>query len=384
MRRHDKGLRLVLVARTVAILLWAGALPVFAGILMADPGGPDQEIYSRGRSLVFEESWSEARQVFQTLARRHPRSDYLDDALYWTAFALYEEGKPDRAYDTLQDLLDRYPSSPWEVDARTLMVRSAEAVLKQIPSRGGSRATLADASKPYRRFLDESTRDSNAQVSLLAIDTLLNREPQMAPDLLRRVTPSSGKEGAVVLLDRFFGSERVKVTFENRAAGLAEGNVMVLVRSGDTSDQLTLGEALDAVAGRGGRRFSQVILREMRERILEAERSLVTQGPTVEARHGSPGRRRSSTIVRVVDGEVHYYDNRAETLRIVVLRRAAGFNQQNVHVFVDDKGGSREMALEDLVAADHGPTTRGLSADALLFLTQSLGVIRLDLERTSD
>ncbi|HXI04442.1 MAG TPA: tetratricopeptide repeat protein [Candidatus Saccharimonadales bacterium] len=376
--RSRSGFRvLISVARTVVILLWAGAVPAFAGVLLADAGGPDHALYSQGRSLIFEESWKEARGVFQTLAHRYPKSTYLDDALYWTAFALYEEGDPAGSYETLHNLLDRYPDSPWIVDARTLMVRAADAALKR--SHEGTRTASAGAASAYKEFIEESTRDSNAQVSLLAIDTLLNDEPQKAPDLLRRVRPSSGNEGAAVLLDRFFGNELVKVTFKDQAAGLAEGNVMILVRAGDRSLQLTLSEALDALTGGGPYNLSKVVLRELRERILEAERSLVSPGPIVEQEHVSPGRRRASTIVRVVDGEVHYYDNGAETLRIVVLRRSAGFSQANVHVFVDGEEGSREVALKDLMSSEKGPSARGISADALLFLTQSLGVIKLDL-----
>lgn len=366
--------------RAVVILLWAGAVPAFAGILIADSGGPDQALYNQGRALIFEESWAGAREVFQVLTRRHPHSPYLDDALYWTAFALFEEGEPARAYDTLQGLIERYPESPWQVDARTLMVRASEAALLELAGRESGHPAFADATNRYRRFLEDSTRDSNAQVSLLAIDTLLDHEPQKAPDLLRRVKPSTSNEGAEVLLDRFFGNEFVKVTLKDRSAGLAEGNVMVLVRSADRSSQLTLAEALDVIAGTDDRRYSQVVVRELREKILQVERALVTQGPILAQGQVSPGRRRTSTIVRVVDGEVHYYDNGAETMRIVVLKRAAGFSPQNVHVFVDGSNGPEEVPLEDLTGPERGPAVRGISADALLFLRQSLGVIRLDLE----
>jgi hypothetical protein len=381
MSRGEAVTRALRAARTIAILLWATALPVFAAGLIADQGEPDQALYSRGRALVFEESWQEARKVFQSLAKRHPRSTYLDDALYWTAFSLFEEGDAEGAYSTLKSMVESYPGSPWVVDARTLMVRSAEAVLTADPDGSGGRASAGDNSVDYRRFLDQSTRDSNAQVSLLAIDSLLTHEPGKAPDLLQRMDSSRGSEGAVVLLDRFFGNELVKVAFQDESAGLAEGNVIVLVRSGDRTTQLSLGEALDTIAGRGGYRFSQVVLREMRGRILEAERSLVAPAPIVDPEHASPGRRRTSTIVRVVDGEVHYYDNGAETLRIVVLKRAAGYSQQNVHIFVDTSNGPREVVLKDVTQeGERGSSARGLSADAYLYLTQSLGVIRLDLE----
>jgi len=377
-RRSCLCLRL---ASALVVLLWAAALPVFATILIADSGGPDQDLYNRGRSLVFEESWSEARRVFESLTRRYPRSPYVDDALYWTAFSLFEENDPSHAYQTLRRLITEHPESSWHVDARALMVRCAERALKE-QGTGVARPRTASASE-YRQFLEESTRDRNAQVSLLAIDTLLNQEPQKAGELLGRVRSSGSKEGAEVLLDRFFGKERVKVTFEDRDAGLAEGNVSVLVRDRNRGISLTLPEALDAAAGRGSRRFSDDVRREIRESILEAERSLVREGPISGPNALRGDARRQSTIVRVVDGEVHYYENGAESLKIVVVNRSAGFTEENIHIFVERGGMPTKIRVEEILGERAGQTTHDISADALLYLTQTLGVIELDLANRS-
>ena len=358
------------IVGALVALLWAGALPAMAGLLIAEPGGPDQDLYNKGRSFVFEESWGEAREVFENLARRYPRSAFLDDALYWTAFALYQEGKPAQAYERLRSLVGDYPDTPWNVDARALMVRCAERALKA-QAAGSSR-------NEYRRFLYESTRDQNAQVSLLAIDTLLNHEPKRAPELINKIGATEGSEGAVVLLDRFFGREHVKVAFEDASAGLAEGNVMVLVRDKDQGLSLSLPEALDAVEGRGPKHFSEDVREEMRASILEAQRSLVTQGPIAES-PAPRNKERKATIVRVVDGEVHYYENGAETVKIVVLKKSAGYDAQNVMVFVDRAGAVKQVALADATSLSPGPTARGLSTDAREFVTQSLRVIELDL-----
>jgi hypothetical protein len=379
-RQRDAGLR---IAGTLLSLLFASALPLFAMVLIAEPGGPDQELYNQGRSLIFEESWTKARGVFESLARRYPDSTYLDDALYWTAFSLYEEGKPEMGYQTLRSLVSRYPDSPWNEDARALMVRCAEAALKLKGSEDGARSARAGNATEYRRFLEESTRDRSAQVSLLAIDTLLHQDPQKAPDLLGRVDAAgSGQEGAVVLLDRFFGKDLVKVTFDAISAGFSEGNVHVLVRDGVQAIKLTLSEALDLATGKGDKRFSDLVRREMREKILEAERSIVTQGPSREVEGFHPGKR-TATIVRVIDGEVHYYTNGAETVRLVVLRRSAGFTPDNVQVYVDGAGGMKHVLLADAMSGEPGPTARGLSPDALHYLSQSLGVIQLDLSNAS-
>ncbi|MBI3449824.1 MAG: tetratricopeptide repeat protein [Acidobacteria bacterium] len=368
------------IGGTALALLFGSALPLFAMALIADPGGPDQELYNQGRSLIFEESWTKARTVFENLARRFPESPYLDDSLYWTAFSLLEEGRPAMGYETLRTLTRKYPESPWNEDARALMVRCAEAALKEHGNEDGTRTARAGDATEYRRFLEESTRDRSAQVSLLAIDTLLHQDPQKAADLLGRVEASGrGQEGAVVLLDRFFGKDLVKVTFDAIAAGFSEGNVHVLVRDGGQALKLTLSEAIDLAGGRGEKRFNDTVRREMRDRILEAERSIVTQGPSREAEGFRSAGARTATIVRVIDGEVHYYTNGAETVRIVVLRRAAGFNAENVQIYTEGAGGIKHIQIADVTGPEAGPSARGLSSDSLHYLSQSLGVIQLDL-----
>lgn len=380
-RRLPDRLRILAAA---AAILWGGILPVMASMLIADPGGPDQEMYNQGRSLIFEEQWGQAREIFETLQRRHPGSPFIDDALYWIAFSLFEESKPEPAYQTLHNLIRKYPDSPWNDDARALMVRCAEAALKEQASSQAGRPGRAETASEYRRFIEESTHDRSAQVSLIAIDTLLSQEPRKAPDLIGRVGSSpSALEGAVVVLDRYFGKEKVKVSFDEPRAGFAEGNVHVLVREGDQALRLSLTEALDAIRGRGSRALSDTVRIEMSERILEAERSLVTQGEIKADPGQKPGKGRVATIVRVVDGEVHYYTNGAETIRVMVLRRSAGFASENVQVYVEGSGGIRQIPLADLMSPSPETNVRGLSTDGLRYLTQTLGVIQLDLGRTT-
>src|SRR5262245_17725239 len=270
--------RLRILAAAAAIL-WGAVFPVMASMLIADPGGPDQEMYNQGRSLIFEEQWDKAREIFETLQKRYPGSPFIDDALYWIAFSLFEQSKPDPAYQTLHNLIHKYPDSPWNDDARALMVRCAEAALKEQGASQAGRPGRPEIDSEYRRFIEESTHDRSAQVSLIAIDTLLSQEPRKAPDLIGRVGSSpSTFEGAVVVLDKFFGKEKVKVSFDDPGAGFAEGNAHVLVRDGDQAVRMSLAEALDAVRGRGSRPLNDAVRVEMSERILEAERSLVRQG----------------------------------------------------------------------------------------------------------
>ncbi|MFQ5700684.1 MAG: tol-pal system YbgF family protein [Acidobacteriota bacterium] len=222
--------------------------------------GPDEDAYARGRNAVFEERWKDVKEIFDDFSRRFPGSPHTDDAQYWLGMALYEMGQPERAYDVLEQLNTQHTDSPWIDDARVLMVRCAETILKSAPAKSSRthvdrRSTIS--SRPavgyhpdrwfeYEDFLEKSTLDKNAKVQLLAIDTILISRPEKAPDLLPRITRTGGsRQAAGMVLDRFFGPDRVKLTMGDPALGLTEENVDVMVRTGDSVAYLSLSEAVD-------------------------------------------------------------------------------------------------------------------------------------------
>lgn len=377
------------VAAALAIVVGAGLLLTPTSVL----AGADQDLYARGRDAVFAEKWSEARDAFEDLIRRQPGSAYADDAHYWLGMAYYESREPERGYSILKQLQSRFPDSPWNDDGRALMVRCAEAALvagaRSGSSGRGSPSPLnigADASRraEYESFLRQSTSDSSSKVQLLAIDTVLETRPEMAPELLPRLNNGrASKEAAGMVMDRFFRDARVKILMEQPGLGFTEGNVAVMVRSNDTVSQLTLTEALDLVGpgGRASRRFDPATLDEMREKLVKAERGLIEPGGpgTVES---APDDHSRTAIVKVVDGEVHYYRNGDETTRIVVLRREAGFDPSNVRVFVENREGIREVPLKE--ARILAPGGRfALSEPTVRYLKAALAIIEIDLNRTS-
>jgi hypothetical protein len=345
--------------------------------------GPDQDLYARGRDAVFSERWTEAREALEDLIRRYPDSSHADDAHYWLGMALYEMSEPDRAYLTLKQMQARFPESPWNDDGRALMVRCAEAALLARPGSRGGDGSERPRREEYEAFLDRSTSDSSSKVQLLAIDTVLGSRPGKAAELLPRLSSGqASRQAAGMVLDRFFGGERVKVTMEHPSQGFTEGNVAVMVRRGESVAHLALSEALELVGPNARRdgRFDAATISQIREKLIRAEKGLVeTGGPgSIES---APGDQSMSAIVKVVDGEVHYYRNGDETTRIVVLRRQAGFHAGNVRVFLENAGGIREIPLE---------TARGLNPDGLpgmgeatvRYLKAALAIIEIDLTRT--
>jgi len=369
-------------------------LPVVAPVL-ADTTAGDQDLYNTGRNAVFEERWSDARKALDELSRRFPDSAFADDAQYWLAMTLYELGDAEKAYGVLKDLTQRFKDSPWNDDARVLMVRCAESALKSAAGRAPraviGRAAPLRASSEYQAFLEKSTRDANSKVQLLAIDTMLLSNPGRAPELLPRLNGGrTSREAAGLVLDRFFGGEKVKVTLENPALGMRDGNVAIMIREDDQVTYLSLTEATElmrsAGSGSAAGRFSPAVIAEVRSKVLQAERNLVREGDpgTVQTLPGL-GSRSMSAIVKVVDGEIHYYRSGDETVRILVLRRQAGFNEDNIRIFVENGSSLREIGLSDArrLSPQGAAGASGLSEATVRYLKAALAIIEIDLNRST-
>ncbi|HET6372895.1 MAG TPA: tetratricopeptide repeat protein [Candidatus Polarisedimenticolia bacterium] len=349
----------------------------------------DQDMYAKGRSAVFEERWDDARKILEELTRRFPASPYADDAYWWTGMALYETGQAERAYAILKELDRRFPDSRWSEDARALRVRCAERALMASSGGKGSRSIgrypvrTDGGGAEYEAFIEQSTHDASAKVQLLAIDTMLTTRPDKASELLPRLNSGfAPKEAADIVLDRYFGGERVKVSVQDPSRGLDEGNVAVMVRQGDDVVELRLAEAVDIARGGSNRRFDEATRAEILSKILETERSLVRSGDpgTVEAVPIGAGDR-TSAIVKVVDGEVHYYRNGGETIQILVLRRSAGFTAENVRIFVETPTGVRQLDLGEARHLAPDGARAGLNEASSRYLKAALAIIELDLAR---
>ncbi|HTK82452.1 MAG TPA: HEAT repeat domain-containing protein [Bacteroidota bacterium] len=79
---------------------------------------PGYKMYKAGYDLILDEKWAEARTKFSEMVKQFPKSDYVDDAQYWSAYA-YEHSTKDRkkAYDVYKDFILAYPNSNYYDDA---------------------------------------------------------------------------------------------------------------------------------------------------------------------------------------------------------------------------------------------------------------------------
>ena len=118
--------------------------------------------YERGKRALDDHKYEDAVRFFDAVVTR--KQDRADGALYWKAYALNRAGRKDEALAALATLKSQYTGSRWLGDAQTL---EAEA-------KAGSGPITAEA-------------QSNEDVKLMAINGLMNADPDRAIPLLENL-----------------------------------------------------------------------------------------------------------------------------------------------------------------------------------------------------
>jgi len=131
-----------------------------------------EELYDNGRESLDDEKYEQARDKFAALAKAN--GPQTDAALYWQAYAAQRLGQRQAALAALADLKARFPQSRWQRDAGAL----------EIEVRQGT----GQPSRPEAQ--------SDEELKMLAIQGLMNSDPERAMPLLEKVLqgPASPKE----------------------------------------------------------------------------------------------------------------------------------------------------------------------------------------------
>jgi hypothetical protein len=125
---------------------------------------PGYALYKAGYGLVLEEHWKEARAKFSDLIAKFPKSEYLDDAYYWSAYSL-KHISTKQAIDAYRKFLEAYRSSPYYDDA---MADSQELEYEQQTSRSVGVAVAPPAVAPVtpRPWIPASMRHMTRKLKL--------------------------------------------------------------------------------------------------------------------------------------------------------------------------------------------------------------------------
>jgi len=126
-----------------------------------------EDLYDNGREDLDEERYERAREKFNELAKAN--GPQTDAALYWKAYAEQHLGQRQAALAAIEDLKKRFPQSHWQKDASAL----------EIEVRQGS-------GQPAR---PEAQNDQ--ELRMLAIQSLMNSDPERAMPLLEKVLQGS-------------------------------------------------------------------------------------------------------------------------------------------------------------------------------------------------
>lgn len=146
----------------------------------------EDELYSSAKEELDDSDYDDAIKGFDEVIRLHGRK--ADGALYWKAYALNKTGNKSQAVAAIADLRKSYPKSNWLRDA---------AALEQ---------EMRGAAVNPENISDE-------ELKLLAIQSLMNSDPDRAVPLLEKIIqgnyPVKLKERALFVLSQS-GSEKAQ------------------------------------------------------------------------------------------------------------------------------------------------------------------------------
>jgi hypothetical protein len=227
--------------------------------------------YDNGLKAMDEGRWSDALKSFDKLAAENP--EYADGALFWKAYNLSKLGRKEEAGATCRSLQATYPRSTWIAECATLRVDSHESskrffnlqmddLAQQNLERNVDReideaqadADLAEADGDHvhvhinpRIEIHKSVIDPNDDLKLLALNSLMQQEPEKALPVLRILLnsdkPLELRRRAIFVLAESKSPEArqllMEIAMKNSDPGLQRSAVQTLGTKGkDATPQL--------------------------------------------------------------------------------------------------------------------------------------------------
>jgi HEAT repeat protein len=163
---------------------------------------PADSLYRVAREALNQGQFHRAAALFGELVRKHPKSGYAGDALYWQAFAQYREGGADNLKSALARLeMQRtsYPKATTRGDADALATRIRGALARQgdpsaaesvIVEAQSATASSDATSSGVGSSSSSSSRDEcndDDDIKLAALNAVLQMDAERAMPLLTRV-----------------------------------------------------------------------------------------------------------------------------------------------------------------------------------------------------
>jgi hypothetical protein len=181
---------------STVLVLFTAAPPVHG--LIAEVASPapfiviaDDDAYTIGTRAMDEHRWQDAVSAFDKVVSE--KGKRVDAALYWKAYSLNKLGKTPLAIATCEQLHSQFSGSTWNKDCDAISV-DVQVDTKVI---GDQVKVRTDRVRPYVRvapFRDDMDRGDNCgargsdeDLKMLALNSLLNKDPTTALPLLRGI-----------------------------------------------------------------------------------------------------------------------------------------------------------------------------------------------------
>src|SRR5271168_325122 len=167
----------------------------------------DDDPYTVGTRAMDERRWPDAVSAFDKVISE--KGKRVDSALYWKAYSLKKLGKTPLAVATCDQLHAQFADSPWNKDCIVLSVDGdidarAMAELKLNLSQIHPVVKIAPFDFDMGPGDNGVARGSDEDLKMLALNSLLNRDPTTALPLLRGILsgnqPTSVKKHALFVL----------------------------------------------------------------------------------------------------------------------------------------------------------------------------------------
>lgn len=159
------------------------------------------KVFVEGRAFITNKEWSKAAEKFRYVINEYPKSENVDVALYWLAFALKKQDKFKEASEVLAQLVNQHPNSSWVNDARQMTIEIAAATGR-------------------RDVVIEEAISSEDEIRIIALQSLFEADPARAAvivaDILKRGSKASSRlrEASVYLLGQYGGKEAMPVLLD--------------------------------------------------------------------------------------------------------------------------------------------------------------------------
>ncbi|MDZ7333177.1 MAG: tetratricopeptide repeat protein [candidate division KSB1 bacterium] len=194
-------------SKSISIWVMAVVLMLHMPMLMAQDD--DFKLFNEAMDLRIRREWDQALERYRLLKQNFPNSKYIDDAEFWSAYILEEQGKDEDAFFSYQQLKDNYPNSPWADDATMHQIGLAEKFVRQ-------------GHKSYERFLIDHLESSDKNVKYQAALSLGKLGDERAIPVLREMANNGDKDMRFVgkaLLQRFESPQMAVPSDESSLTG---------------------------------------------------------------------------------------------------------------------------------------------------------------------